>query len=73
MHTPADLAYSFYAERIEQGATMAEFLAARDAFVEHEVEGLIAHADAVLYNWTGKLEYRDTIRTLMQDLNVTRA
>jgi predicted NUDIX family phosphoesterase/dephospho-CoA kinase len=72
VHTPADLAYSFYSERIAQGATMAEFLAARSAPVEAEVEALISVADAVLYNWTGRLRYRDTIRALMEDLSVSR-
>jgi len=70
VHTPADLAYSFYSDRIAQGATMNEFLAVRSAPVEAEVEGLIVEADAVLYNWTGRLQYRETIRALMQDLGV---
>src|SRR5580698_4197572 len=51
VHTPADLAYSFYSERIVHGATMAEFLTARSAPVEAEVESLISISDAVLYNW----------------------
>jgi predicted NUDIX family phosphoesterase/adenylate kinase family enzyme len=72
VHTPADLAYLFYSERIAHGATMAEFLRARNAPVETEVEGLISVADAVLYNWTGRLQYRETIRALMEDLGVSR-
>jgi predicted NUDIX family phosphoesterase/dephospho-CoA kinase len=71
VHTPADLAFSFYAERIAQGASMNEFLSVRSAPVESEVEGLIAIADAVLYNWTGRLQYRETIQELMAELGIT--
>ena len=70
VHTPADLAFTFYAERIEHGASMDEFLSVRSAPVEAEVEGLIAMADAVLYNWTGRLQYRETIQTLMEELGI---
>jgi hypothetical protein len=50
---------------------MDEFLALRGAPVEAEVEGLITMADAVLYNWTGRLQYRETIQALMAELGVT--
>ncbi len=70
VHTPADLAYSFYADRIEQGASMNEFLSLRSAPVEAEVESLIEIADAVLYNWTGRLQYRETIQALMAELGI---
>jgi predicted NUDIX family phosphoesterase len=70
VHTPADLAYSFYSDRIAQGASMSQFLAVRTAPVEAEVEGLIAMADAVLYNWTGRLQYRETIKALMTALGI---
>jgi len=68
VETPADLAYSFFSERIAQGASMAQFLDARKASVECEVYDLIDDADAVLYNWTGRLKYRDTIHQMMADL-----
>lgn len=71
VHTPADLAFSFYADRIAQGAAVNEFLSVRSAPVETEVEGLIAIADAVLYNWTGRLQYRETIQELMAELGIT--
>jgi predicted NUDIX family phosphoesterase len=71
VHTPADQAYSFYASRIAQGASMADFLAARSADVEAEAEGLISTADAVLYNWTGRLQYRETIEGLMAELGTS--
>jgi hypothetical protein len=70
VHTPPDLAYSFYADRIEQGASMDEFLSVRSAPVEAEVESMIAIADAVLYNWTGRLQYRETIQALMAELGI---
>jgi hypothetical protein len=46
-------------------------LAARSADVEGEVEGLISIADAVLYNWTGRLQYRETIKALMSELGTS--
>lgn len=72
VQTPADLAFKFYSERIAHGATMPEFLAVRTAVVEREVDGLISKADAVLYNWTGSLQYREAIRAMMHDLGVSR-
>jgi predicted NUDIX family phosphoesterase/dephospho-CoA kinase len=71
VHTPADQSYLFYASRIAQGASMNDFLAARSADVEGEVEGLISIADAVLYNWTGRLQYRETIKALMSELGTS--
>jgi hypothetical protein len=72
VHTPADLAYRFYAKRVAQGASIADFLAVRSARVESEVQALIGEADAVLYNWTGTLEYRNTIRQMMSELGIRR-
>jgi hypothetical protein len=71
VHTPPDQAYSFYASRIAQGATMSDFLATRSAQVEGEVENLISSADAVLYNWTGRPQYRETIKALMAELGTS--
>lgn len=73
VHTPADQAFSFYANRIAQGATMSSFLSVRSAPVEAEVENLISCADAVLYNWTGKLQYSETIHALMAELGTTES
>jgi hypothetical protein len=70
VQTPPDLAYLFYTQRGKQSASIDEFLAARVAQVEKEVDDLIETADAVLYNWTGKLDYRRAIRLMMQDLNI---
>lgn len=72
VQTPADLAFKFFIERIAQGATMSEFLNTREATVEQEVESFISKADAVLYNWTGTLQYQETIRAMMEELGVSR-
>jgi hypothetical protein len=71
VQTPADQAFSFFASRIAQGASMTEFLETRSAEVEREVEGLISSADAVLYNWTGRPQYRETIEALMNELGTS--
>lgn len=71
VHTPADQSYRFYSSRIAQGASVSDFLAARSAQVESEVESLILYADAVLYNWTGQLQYRQTIHALMAELGTS--
>ena len=73
VQTSADLAFKFFVERFDQGATMSEFLAAREADVEQEVESFISKADAVLYNWTGTLQYRETIRAMMEQLGTPHA
>ncbi len=72
VQTPVDLAFKFFVDRFPENATMADFLAARDALVEQEVEELISKADAVLYNWTGTPQYRETIRAMMRQLGVSR-
>ncbi len=72
VQTPVDLAFNFFRERFKIEATMSEFLAARAAPVEGEVEGLISEADAVLYNWSGTPQYRATIRAMMKRLRVSR-
>lgn len=49
-----------------------DFLAVREAPVEEEVPGMIADADAVVYNWAGLQGFRDIARSLMKDLEITR-
>jgi dephospho-CoA kinase len=68
VQTPPDVAFSFYTQRRAQRASISDFLAARNAPVETEVEDLIKSADAVLYNWTGKPDYHRAIRLLMKEL-----
>ena len=71
VQTPPDLAFNFYSDRVAQGATIVDFLAARDADVEQEVDRLISKADAVLYNWTGTFQYREAICSMMEQLGVS--
>jgi predicted NUDIX family phosphoesterase/dephospho-CoA kinase len=66
VHTPPNIAYRFYRQR-SGSSTFLDFLRVREAEVEREVESLIADADAVLYNWTGKDIYRATVTRLMMD------
>jgi len=68
VHTPPHIAYQFYQERRKRPLHIDKFLALWDAPVESEVKKLIAIADAVLYNWTGKLRYEHAVRQLMQEL-----
>jgi len=69
VYTPPHIAYRFFSQRSARGLDIREFLALRDAPVEAEVRKLIAGADAVLYNWTGKLKYERVVRNLMRALN----
>ncbi len=68
VHTPPDICYHFYRERHRPQLTIHEFLHLYDAAVERDVPGMIAISDVVLYNWTGRLEYRNTIRRLMSEI-----
>jgi len=70
VHTSIDQAYRFYCERMAVAMTFAEFLALRRAPVEGETEAMLSHADAVLFNWTGKVEYQHTIVRLMGELRI---
>lgn len=67
VHTPPDVAFEFYRARGDGVATIHDFLAIRDNPVEREVREMIGRSDAVLYNWTGRLSYRNTVRKLMAD------
>ena len=66
VHTAPDIAHSFYEKREANHIGFSEFLRLREAPVEQEVDEMIGLADAVLYNWTGKDEYRKTITEFMQ-------
>ncbi len=70
VETPHDVAFSFYRSRIAQGCSIEEFMKVREAPVETAVRKLIQVADAVLYNWNGRTEYRTAIRTLMRELGI---
>ena len=72
VQTPPDLAYKFHSDRLHQSSSIRRFIGYRSAAVEAEVEGLIAQADAVIYNWTGAVRYRESIGSMMEDLGVSR-
>jgi hypothetical protein len=57
------LAFEFWAERGGQRDIEA-FLTVRQAPVEREVSSFIKQADAVVYNWRGKAEFREVLRQL---------
>jgi predicted NUDIX family phosphoesterase/dephospho-CoA kinase len=69
VHTPPHIAYQFYRDRRNRPVNIEQFLALRDAPVESEVSKLIAEADAVLYNWTGRVSYDHAIRRLMREIS----
>ena len=68
VHTPIDVAFEFYRAREAPSFSLFDFLRVRRAQVELDVEELIGQSDAVLYNWTGRSEYRRTVRGLMGPL-----
>jgi hypothetical protein len=68
VHTLPDLAYAFYRDREANGISIFDFLRVRNAPVEREVESLITEGDAVLYNWIGRQDYQQAIRTLMRSV-----
>lgn len=65
--TPPDVAFKFYRGREGPAATIHDFLRLREAPVESETAGMIRDSDAVLYNWTGKVPFRDAIRRLVAE------
>lgn len=69
VHTPPDLAYSFYKERERKDCTHDEFLHILTAPVEQDIPILISEADAVLYNWIGESRYKEAVRELVRDVS----
>ncbi|NOS70152.1 MAG: NUDIX domain-containing protein [Verrucomicrobia bacterium] len=67
IHTPADIAFDFYIEREGKPISIEEFIQIRESSVESEVVEMIEDADAVLYNWTGKPNYKQTIHAMIRD------
>jgi hypothetical protein len=70
IHTVPDIAYTFYKERTNKNITIQDFLKIRESPVERETHGLIELADAVVYNWTGRILYDETIRSMMRHLGI---
>ncbi len=70
VHTPPNMAFSFYRKRAGTSVTIHDFLRVRRNPVESEVEGMIVLADVVLYNWSGQNYLRETIHKMMRDIGV---
>jgi predicted NUDIX family phosphoesterase len=71
VHTTADVAFTLYRRR-EADIPFDDFIKLRSAAVEQEAASLIDLSDGILYNWTGRRDYRQTVRTLMRELGTTR-
>ena len=67
VYTPPHISYLFYEQRSGK-VSIDAFLKLYNSPVETDVKKLIAVADAILYNWTGKLHYEHAVRKLMQEL-----
>jgi hypothetical protein len=70
IHTPADIAFEFYKLRERKQISIEEFIEIRESPVESEVVEMIEDADAVLYNWTGKPNYKQTIHAMIRDMEL---
>jgi predicted NUDIX family phosphoesterase/dephospho-CoA kinase len=68
VYTPPHIAFQFYSGREDQAMTIHDFLRLYDAPVEAEVKKMLSSADAVLYNWTGKVQYERVVRQMMREL-----
>ena len=68
VYTPPHISYRFYQQRQREQLSIDAFLELYNSPVETDVTKLIADADAILYNWTGKLPYEQAVRKLMQEL-----
>lgn len=71
IHTPSDIAYELDHQR-NRKSSLDDFLNVRQAPVEAEAALFIRGADAVIYNWIGRLEYQREVRALMQEIGVQR-
>jgi len=68
VHTTPDLAYRFYQQREGGDISIVDFITLRHARVEAEVEEMIGLSHAVLYNWTGRSEYRRAVKAFIDSL-----
>lgn len=70
VHTPFNVAFEFFRRREGGDATVEQFMRIRTDPVEREVESLIARADAVLFNWSGRDEFRRVVRRLVNEVGI---
>ena len=68
VHTPFNIAFNFYRSRITRSIDIRDFLVVRDNPVEAEVNDLITVADVVLYNWKGRVQYRENLIKMMKEI-----
>ncbi len=72
VQTPPDICYKFYKERESRDISIFEFLRIQNAPVETQVRDMIGLSDAVLYNWTGRHEYRSAAGSIMREFGIPR-
>ena len=70
VHTLPDLAYYFYVEREQSGIGIDDFMRIRNAPVEREIEAMLEHSDAALYNWAGIGAYRRAIASFCSCVDI---
>lgn len=73
VYTPPDVAFNFFRLRTGKRSSVFDFLKTRDAEVEEEVRKMIEVSDAVLYNWTGRLDFRRVLRRFLKELEIPRS
>jgi predicted NUDIX family phosphoesterase len=73
VYTPPDVAFNLFKLRAGKRSSVFDFLKTRDAEVEGEVRKMIEISDAVLYNWTGRLDFRRVLRRFLKELGVSKS
>ena len=66
VHTPPHVAFEFYRLRSNTNPTIHDFLKVRDSLVEADAQSFLKIANAILYNWTGKNDYKKAVRQMMR-------
>lgn len=72
VHATPDICYKFYKERESDDISIFKFLNIQNAPVERQVREMIGLSDAVLYNWTGRHEYRSAVGNVMREFGIRR-
>lgn len=67
VHTPPNVALLFYRARSGEDYTMTQFARVREAAVESEVPRFLEVADATLFNWHGRADYRRVVRDFVAE------
>jgi predicted NUDIX family phosphoesterase/dephospho-CoA kinase len=74
VHTPPDIAYQLYTDRLtgDSKPTPAEFAFLMNAPVESKIRYMIDEADAIVFNWFGLEPYRFLVRELIEELGLNQ-